>query len=378
LRRFQSKLLKQPAYAARVAWKRAKAYISYCTGNGKSNLPEAITLFLTHRCNLRCKMCGQWGESGVTKTKAQDFIKEEMYFSQLKNIVSDFSSFKPNITLFGGEPLLYAHCIDLIRYIKERKMHCLMITNGSLVHGVADKLVASGLDELNVSLDGAGELHDQIRGMPGLFLKITTGLKTLRNISRAKGLKKPLINLQCTITKYNYEKLEQLTGVAADIGADSLTYHNLIFLGQDLIENQKAYDRQLGCTSDDWQGFVFTPDIDPEKLYAKMEKILAGRYPFAVDFYPNLSLRGLKEYYRNSSYCPSEYPKRCLSPWIVAYVFPNGDVRPCLNSTYAYGNIRETPFRKVWNNDKAVAFRRLLKKNKIFPVCVRCTELYRY
>ena len=69
---------------------------------------------------------------------------------------------------------------------------------------------------------------------------------------------------------------------------------------------------------------------------------------------------------------------RCLSPWIVAYVFPDGEVRPCLNFSYSFGNIRRERFSRIWNNAQAKLFRDTLKKNRIFPVCARCTELYRY
>jgi len=86
----------------------------------------------------------------------------------------------------------------------------------------------------------------------------------------------------------------------------------------------------------------------------------------------------LREYYNNPSYLPSEYSARCISPWMVAYVFPDGKVTPCLNFSYAYGNLKEKKFTQLWNNDIAVGFRRYLRQNNIFPVCVRCTELYRY
>lgn len=253
-----------------------------------------------------------------------------------------------------------------------------MITNGSLLLDNALALVNSGLDELNVSLDAGRKLHDEIRGMPGLFEKITDGLKLINHYKKEKGSKKPLINLQCTITRYNYQHLEELVEVGYEAEADSLTYHNLIFISKEQIEKQKNFDRCLGCSSLDWEGFVFAPEIDPDTLYTKVQSILGKQYPFSVDVYPNLSLQGLREYYKNSSYIPGEYPLRCLSPWIVAYVFPNGEIRPCLNFSYAYGNIKENKFARLWNNDKAMNFRRALKTNKIFPVCVRCTELYRY
>jgi radical SAM protein with 4Fe4S-binding SPASM domain len=169
-----------------------------------------------------------------------------------------------------------------------------------------------------------------------------------------------------------------MLGVAGDARANSLTFHNLIFLKEELLEKQKEYDKPLGSSSGSWEGFVFDPGINPRELYAKMRQILKGRYSFGVDFYPNLSFKGLEEYYQNPCYMPSEYPARCLSPWIAAYVFPNGDVRPCLNFSYSYGNVRGNKISELWNGPCAIQFRRFLKEKKIFPVCARCTELYRY
>ncbi len=378
LRRFFAKLFRQPLYALSVLFRRGRAYLYYLYSPGRSSLPEAITLFLTHRCNLHCKMCGQWGESGVTKKMSSGEVRAELSLEELKKFAENVSRFKPNITLFGGEPLLHPACLELIRYIKEKKMHCLMITNGSLLKTKAAELVNAGLDELNVSLDGARQRHDEIRGMPGLFDKISEGLKLVNRIKKESGRKKPLINLQCTITKFNYEYLEELLAVAAEVEANSLTFHNLIFLNNDIMQKQREYDKTLGSSSREWEGFVSVPEIDPVKLYDKIGSIIQGKYDFSVDFYPNLSLGELKEYYQNPCYVPKEYPARCLSPWIVGYVFPDGEVRPCLNSTYSFGNVRDKKFADVWNSAEAIRFRQTLRQAKIFPACVRCTELYRY
>lgn len=377
-KRFSSKILKQPSYAGRVAAKRGRAYSSYYIRNGKASFPEALTLFLTHRCNLRCKMCGQWGESGVTKDKSSQNIVKDMSIDELKKIIDDISVFKPNITLFGGEPLLHSHAIDVIRYIKNKGMHCLMITNGAMLKNLADELVDSGLDELNVSIDGGRELHDEIRGMPGLFDKTISGLKQIVRTRTEKTIKKPLINLQCTINRYNYNYLEQMIDVAEEIGADSLTFHNLIFISKDMIEKQHAFDQMLSCSSNNWKGFIFEPFIDPDVLYAKIKKITNSPHGFPIDFYPNLSLAELKEYYRNPSYLPKKSSARCISPWIAAYIFPDGELRPCLNFDYSFGNLKENNFSQLWNDKRAVKFRGSLKENRIFPACVRCTELYRY
>jgi MoaA/NifB/PqqE/SkfB family radical SAM enzyme len=375
-KRFFNKALKQPAYASGVFFKRVKASFYHSFGKGSSSLPESVTLFLTHRCNLRCKMCGQWGEGGVTRSEESSSIQQELTGPQLRSLVDELAQFKPNITLFGGEPLLFPGCVDLIAYIKSKGMHCLMITNGSMLEPYAEGIVEAGLDELNLSLDGGEVIHDRIRGMQGLYAKIRSGIERLNYFKSVHGASRPLINLQCTITKYNYQFLEQLLDVAEQMKVNSLTFHNLIFISRDVLERQSAIDASLGCSSKNWEGFIFDPEVDPGILYGQMAAIQGQRYDFSVDFYPNFNLPELNRYYCEMSYQPKD--SSCMSPWVAAYVFPDGELRPCLNSSYSFGNIAQKPLAVLWNCKKAVAYRSALMKQGIFPACVRCTELYRY
>ncbi len=378
LKRFLNKAVQQPGYAFAVGYKRMLAYFAYFLGRGKSPAPEAITFFLTRLCNLSCKMCGQWGDYGITKQKDIREVKENFPLDVMKKALDEVSIFKPNITLFGGEPFMHPQIMEIIKAIKQKGLHCLVITNGTMLRSCAQEVVELGLDELNVSLDGDRSLHDEIRGLPGVFDRIMSGLTEVNRFKKALKKSKPLINIQCTITKYNYDRLEVLLGVAKDIKAHSLTFHHLIFLSNDLIERQKKYDGLLGCSSKEWEGFVFEPGIEPVKLFNKMKEIFRHKRDFNIDFYPNFSRRGIDDYYRAADYLPSEYAPRCLSPWVCAYIFPEGEVRPCLNCSYSLGNIIKTDFLKIWNSPQAILYRQTLKKEGIFPVCRRCTELYRY
>lgn len=378
LRRFFLKALHQPRYAFRVALRRSKAFFYYSFGLGKSSFPETITLFLTHACNLTCRMCGQWGDRGATKKQGSGYIHEMLSFTKLASIIDDTAKFHPNFTLFGGEPLLHPDALKLIAHIKQKGLHCLMITNGSLVEPVAKKLVESGLDELNVSLDGDSMLHDQIRGIQGVHERIMRGLQLVHEFKKKLEKRKPLVNLQCTVSSYNYLYLERLLKVAASAHADSLTFHHLIFIGPQLIAQQKQYDALLNCSSKNWEGFAFDPGINPQLLYEKIQQVRKAKHPFAVDFYPNFTYKALMEYYMNPEYSPKDYPCRCISPWVVCYIFPDGELRPCLNLDYSFGNVIRQDFYEVWNGEKAMAFRKALKKDRLFPACMRCTELYRY
>jgi len=378
LRRFVDKAVKQPGYAVRVAVKRLKAYAAYKRAKGTSPAPEAITFFLTRLCNLRCKMCGQWGDAGVTKKEGGEALKDVLPEDTVRRVLDEVEGFKPNITLFGGEPLLHPQIVDIMKAVKDKGLHGLCITNGTLLDRFAREIVEMGWDEVNISLDGDRALHDEIRGLPGTFDRIMGGIGAVNAAKKELGLKKPLINLQCTITQYNYECLEVLLDVAEKAQANSLTFHNLIFLGKKVMEEHKRVDEMLSCSSRDWEGFIFDPAIDPKKLFAKTREILSRPASFSVDFYPNFTEKGMAEYYLRPDYLPSEYAPRCVSPWICGYVFPDGGVRPCLNCSFAFGNVKEANFLKIWNSADAVRYRQALQKEGVFPACRRCTELYRY
>ena len=378
LRRIAAKVLRQPAYAVKVGIKRMQASWAYAHGNGRAPMPEALTFFLTHQCNLRCKMCGQWGEAGTSRCLPSEQLNARLSRDELARIVDEAAAYKPNITLFGGEPLLHPDALWLMDHAKRKGLHTLMISNGSLFEQHADAIVAAGLDELNVSLDGYGALHDAIRGMDGLFDRIYRGIRAIQAAKKKAGTKRPFVNLQCTMMKDNYTQLDGVLRAGRELGVDSVTFHNLIFLTADVVAKQDACDKELGCTSPEWQGFVFEPGIDPAKLFAETEKLRAAKERFAVDIYPNFSAKGMREYYENPSFLPSEYRPTCMSPWSCGYVFDDGSVRPCLNSTYAFGNAKTAAMKDIWNSADAVRYRSELRTRGIFPACIRCTELYRY
>jgi len=323
-------------------------------------------------------MCGQWGDKGVTRSDDSLYIGKELEKEELRGLIDSISSFKPNITLFGGEPLLYPHCIELIEYIKKKGLHALMVTNGTMLKEVAGSLVKSGLDELNVSLDGAGERHDAIRGQQGIFSRIMQGLAEIQRHKKERKTTRPLVNIQCTINSQNYSFLSEMIEVAGQTGADSLTFHHLVFLNKELIEKQRDCASLLATDGRAWEGFVFDPGIDPESLNEEFERIASLKHAFSVEVYPRFSKDEILKYYRNIAEKSFDYGGRCVSPWIVAYIFPDGEVRPCLNFRYSFGNIRTKGFSEIWNSEEAIRYRSLLRNKKVFPVCLRCTELYRY
>jgi radical SAM protein with 4Fe4S-binding SPASM domain len=127
-----------------------------------------------------------------------------------------------------------------------------------------------------------------------------------------------------------------------------------------------------------WKGFIFEHGLDIPKLVEKINAIKKIKTDCFVNFYPNFSDEEILDYYKNPNYVPKSYKPRCISPWIVSYVFTDGEVRPCLNLSYSFGNIREKSIKEIWNSPEAQNYRKALKSKQIFPACRRCTELFRY
>ena len=326
-------------------------------------------------------MCGQWGERGVFKNLEENCQRLELGPADVRRIIDQVAHWKPAVTLFGGEPLVNPGIIEMISSVKEAGLRCNMITNGILIGRMARDLVRSGIDELIVSLDGLGEVHDLMRGKPGTYQKVHHGLEQLIVEKLRVGNKHPIVNINTTIWEGNAGHIAQLVPVAGKLGVSTITFHHPIFVGREDMDRQRALLEKLyGVKNSDFEGFVreTPPQIDVERLLREKNKIEHLHDGVKAVFYPNYTEREIRRYYTNLEYTPDSYKSKCVSPWMVTYVFPNGDLRPCLSLGVTLGNVFETPIEEILQGEAAKYFRCDLKERGVFPACSRCTELYRF
>ena len=162
-----------------------------------------------------------------------------------------------------------------------------------------------------------------------------------------------------------------------------MTFHHLIFHNRATYEeHNRIFKEHFGTTCPDWEGFVRDdlPAIDVDLLLQKMGQIRerSRSSPAHISFYPNLTEAEVRDYYAKFDFWPTSYKKRCLSPWMIGYVFPDGSVRPFNSINFSAGNINDHRFTEIWNNDEYRHFRSVVRRIKVFPVCSRCTEFYRF
>ena len=376
------KSIHQPGYAIQNLVKRTKAHLSYHFGNGKSSWPETISIFITYKCNLKCKMCGQWGEKGTFKNYDKSTLNHQLSINEIQKLVNNVKFYKPNITLFGGEPLINPEIIEIIKIIKAGGLRCNIITNGILIKKYAEELIDSGLDEIIFSLDGPEDIHDSIRGIPGTYHKALSGFQLLNELKKTKNRNKPFININSTIFESNYEYFAETVKASQQFHPDNLTFHHLLFLENKKIPKfQKFFISKFGQNPVDWQGFGVdqVPKINWKKITSQIVKIKKQSHPFHISFYPNFKDDDIKEWYQKYEFESKSYQNRCMSLWMTAYIFPNGSVRPYHTMNYNIGNIKNNLFNEIWNNEKYQNFRKHIIKHKAFEICSKgCTEFFRY
>jgi len=375
------KALADPAYAVRAFRQRLRADLSYRRGDGRSAPPETISLFLTFGCNLRCRMCGQWGPTGSARGYAPETLKSRLSRDEIRALIGEVRRFRPNITLFGGEPMLHPEFPGIVEDVKAAGLRCNVVTNATLLERFADPLVEFGLDEIIFSLDGPRDVHDGVRGVPGSFDRAMAGFDRLLAAKRNRHCKLPKINVTSVVFESGYERLPELVPIAEKLGADSLTVHHLIFYDRATYDRHNEFFKgAFGTLCYDWEGFVVDrlPDIDPGRVIEIKDALLGAEPRLPVSFHPNLTDAEIREWYGGFAFTPRSYSGRCKSPWMTAYVFPDGGVRPFHSMNFVAGNIRESSFREIWNNESYRRYRRTVKRCGAFPICSRCTELYRF
>lgn len=121
---------------------------------------KTVFLHVTKACNLRCSYC---------YFSADRPMPGEMTAAEYARLWPDLAELAPGKLVFtGGEPLLRPDLLELLRGFRAadagRRTRICLNTNGHLVDEAAAEALVGLADEVRVSLDGAAELNDALRG----------------------------------------------------------------------------------------------------------------------------------------------------------------------------------------------------------------------
>jgi MoaA/NifB/PqqE/SkfB family radical SAM enzyme len=173
---------------------KAKA-LQNLVSNRVSKRPLGITLELTRRCNARCDYCNHWKEQKQTEQEIGDFV----------GVVERFKPFA--VTICGGEPFMRKDALEIIKAVKDAPgwRYVSIITNGwFLTDDRCEKLLKTGIDQINISLNYPDDRQDEDRKIKGLFKRISHVVPMLT----AKGA-----NVQMNSIIMN-DNLDDVVGIA--------------------------------------------------------------------------------------------------------------------------------------------------------------------
>ncbi len=374
------------AAKAAITWRnKVGVKWDYYLHQGTAKPPSTICIKLTNACNLACKMCGQPREQqpvGSSKYAPESFFKQTVETDRYLALIEEVSRFRPNLYLWGGEPFIYRDIFQLIRHAKKHRLTCQINTNGLYIKKYAQEIVASGLDDLIISIDGPAEVHDQVRGLSGVFHQVQTGIRALQEEKKMQGRTTPVLRVRGTITPDNFEHIHELPAIAREFEADSLNFNWTWFT---TYESGTAHERLMkqlfNIEAVSWRPFETDVIMDPEKrrqfdgIRQELQQLFRNREKILITLSPGIKPEQVERYYTDIH--ETFGSDRCYSVWLKSYVLPNGDVTPCPDyPDYICGNITQSRFMDIWNGDRYRAWRRELKKRKLFPICYRCCDLY--
>lgn len=291
--------------------------------------PRLIAWELTTACNLACIHC------------RASAIKEpqpgELSTDQAKHFVDELIEYKPIIILTGGEPLLRADVYDIAQYIKGKGMRAVLATNGTLLTPeIVRRLINAGIQRVSISIDGANkEMHDVFRGEPGAFEGALRGIDILKE----EGLS---FQINTTITKRNLTEIPRIYDLAIELKASALHIFLLVPTGRgEEIESEEIppeeYERVLNWFYD-----------------RSKDKRIQLKATCAPHYFRIMRQRARAEGIRITpeTHGLEAMTKGCLGGSAFCFVSSKGDVYPCGYLPALAGNIKDKPFKMIWEKSK--------------------------
>jgi MoaA/NifB/PqqE/SkfB family radical SAM enzyme len=259
-----------------------------------------VHFWLTNLCNSKCNTCEMWKNKN----------KKEIPLDVVKSVVESESIVKSNsnIALVGGEPTLYSSIIDLVKYLNDNQKVYFFITNAIWISKLKEIFSKAGyISNLSISMDGYGERHDEIRGVPGNFENI------LKLISWVRG-NYPLTKIRVGYTISPYNTREDFDQVYDFCSKENIYIKLCYFIDSKFFHSKAKHVNEM--------------------LYYVGDKIPD---PYAL-IYPLWKTGNLILKCTEMKHCP--------------YIMQNGDVIICMEKYIVLGNVYKESFDDIWAKEE--------------------------
>ncbi len=288
--------------ALNAAARSAAVALSRMTGRYVNiGMPWSYSIEPCDICNLKCKEC----VSGLGVIRRR---RGRIDMDEYRMAVDSIAPYAMNLFLyFQGEPTLHKDFAEMARYAHEKGIFTATSTNGHYLDTqTSERIVASGIDKIIVSLDGYDQETYSSYRVGGDFAQVVTGIRTLADAKRRLNSQTPIIEAQTLVTKINEKGLDAVRKIALEAGADRHVLKTM------QIENDEDFE-------------TFKTTIDRYSRYDDQNRL------------------------KN----PVGFCKRIINSAVITI---DMDVLPCCydkDASLKLGNLRESPLRKILKSPQA-------------------------
>jgi radical SAM protein with 4Fe4S-binding SPASM domain len=240
-----------------------------------------------------------------------------------------------------GEVFLNDRVFEVIAEAVQRGVAVHTFSNGSLITPqLATRIVESGLQLINFSLDGADEATFRRLRKGGTLARFKRSVRNLLAAKRSLGAEFPTVNLMCVLQQDNLPQVPRMLAIAEELG----------------VENAILTKINAGTRD----------GLDPKLLTDADREALLGMAEYDGKVNPVWAVTPWT----------TEERMGCYWPRSMAYVTVEGNVTPCCNyydeREMNLGNVFEQSGEEVWNSDAYRAFRRKLWNGQLPSKCETC------
>jgi MoaA/NifB/PqqE/SkfB family radical SAM enzyme len=319
---------------------------SYVTGH-PFMLPVNITVSTSYRCNSRCKTCNVWL-----------LPNDDLTLEEWDRTFQSLGTAPYWFTFSGGEPTLRQ---DLPDMVASAYRHCRPGIINIPTNGIQDKLIPGRIERIlqacpesevivNLSLDGLGLKHDDVRGVRGNFehaMRTYTAFKELK--SRYRNF---TLGVHTVISNFNVDAFPDLCAFVHDeLKPDSY----ITEIAEERVEL-------------DTVGLGITPTA--EKYSVAIDTLLKSLHDQHLTGVSRVTQAFRRQYYEIVKRTLREHRQviPCMAGVASAQIAPNGDVWTCCIRAESMGNLREHDydFGRVWRTEKAHELRRSIKAGECY------------
>jgi len=338
--------------------------------------PEWIVLGVNNVCNLHCKMCDV-GTKNLESNFAQNLVGTHpinMPLPLIEKIIDEIALYYPKTKLGYAftEPLVYPHLEASLEYAKKKKIQTSITTNALTLKQKAKILAKNSVTDLNISLDGPQDIHNEIRGHKKSFQKAVEGIEELLRLQP-----KASISIFCVITEWNIGYLKEFLDFFKEYPLRQIGFMQTNFTKQHIADTHNEIWAQSYPATNSNVDEININNFNLDLLWEEISAIKSATYNFPVIFSPEIaSKEKLHEFYHKPEKIIGEM---CNDVYTNIMIKSDGSIIPAHGRCYnlELGNLYKNNLKQIWNGQILKKLRTDLNSaGGLFPACSRCCSAF--